>query len=184
MDRTLRTKGGGPPSSAWPCRRGRKWVGHVFEDCAPLESIMNLAADRQAWRSLRYSPSLTRRLRTLLDNLNFAGERMGLHLNLKKTKVISNTKMTKFEVRVEKKEMVEHLSLLGSMIEENGSCKKELSKRLALGRAALTELSKIWKDKGLKIALVFPLTCYESETWTISKAHSCFVGEKISAFEM
>ena len=64
----------------------------------------------------------------MLDNLNTAGERVGLYLNLKEMKVISNIKMTKFDVRGENIKLVDHFSLLGSIIEEDGSCKKELSK--------------------------------------------------------
>ena len=89
----------------------------------------------------------------MLYNLNTAEGMVGLYLNLKKTKVIFNTKMINFDIRGENIEVVDHFSLLGSIIEADCSCKKELSKRLALGRAAMTGLSEIWKDKDLKIAV-------------------------------
>jgi len=73
-------------------------------------------------------------------------------LNLKKTKVISNTGMSQFTVNGENIEVVKHFNLLGSMIEEDGSCGREVERRLALGRAAMVGLSKIWKDKDLRVA--------------------------------
>jgi len=66
LDVALKAMGGAVPSPRWHRHRGRprrKWVDGVKEDAAvPLDSLMLLAADRQAWRSLRYGPSLTKRV--------------------------------------------------------------------------------------------------------------------------
>jgi len=66
LDVALRAKGGAVPSPRWHQPRGRPrrtWVDHVKEHVAVrLDSVMLLAADRQAWRSLRYGPSLTKRV--------------------------------------------------------------------------------------------------------------------------
>ena len=66
----------------------------------------------------------------------------------------------------------------GAKIEDSGSCKGDILKRLALGRAAMTGLNQIWKDKDITIttkcrivnALVFPVVLYGCESWTIRKA--------------
>ena len=71
----------------------------------------------------------------------------GLYLNLKKTKIISTEEIEEFEVDGEKVGVVRDVIFLGAKIEDSGSCKGEILRRLALGRAAMTGLTKIWKDK-------------------------------------
>ena len=102
----------------------------------------------------------------------------GLYLNLKKTKVMSTEEMEEFELDGEKVEIVRDFVFLGAKIEDSGSCKGEILRRLALGRAAMTGLNKIWKDKDITIttkcrivnAFVFPVVLYGCESWTIRKA--------------
>ena len=83
--------------------------------------------------------------------------------------------------------MVSSFHFLGSLITENGDCKEDTRKRLALGRVAVVGLDKIWKGKDVKMetkvrlmeALVFPVATYGAETWTLRKANI----KKIEAFE-
>ncbi len=67
----------------------------------------------------------------------------GLYLNLKKTKVISTEEIEEFEVDGEKVGVVRDFVFLGAKIEESGSCKGDILRRLTLGRAAMTGLNKI-----------------------------------------
>ena len=109
-------------------------------------------------------------------------------LNLKKTKVMSNEEIEDFELDGEKVEIVRDVVFLGANIEDSGSCKGGILRRLALGRAAMTGLNKIWKDKYITITtncrivntLVFPVVLYGCESWTIRKAERRI----IDSFEM
>ena len=86
--------------------------------------------------------------------------------------------MEAFELDGENVEIVRDFVFLGAKIEDSGSCKGEFLRRLALGRAAMTWLNKIWKDKDITIttkcrivnALVFTVVLYGCESWTIRKA--------------
>ena len=112
----------------------------------------------------------------------------GLYLNLKKTKIMSTEEIEEFEVDGEKIGVVRDFIFLGAKIEDSGSCKGEILRRLALGRAAMTGLTKIWKDKDITIttkcrivnALVFPVVLYGCESWTIRKAER----RRIDSFEL
>ena len=75
----------------------------------------------------------------------------GLYLNLKKTKVISTEEIEEFEVDGEKVGVVRDFVFLGAKIEDSGSCKGEILRLLALCRAAMTGLNKIWKDNDITI---------------------------------
>ena len=93
-------------------------------------------------------------------------------------KVISTEDIEEFKVDGEKVGVVRDFVFLGAKIEDSGSCKVELLRRLALGRAAMIGLNKIWKDKDITIttkcrivnALVFPVMLYGCEFLTIRKA--------------
>ena len=101
-----------------------------------------------------------------------------LYLNLKKTKVMSTEQIEEFElIDGEKVEIVQESFFIRAKIEDSGSCKGEILKRLALGRAAMTGLNNIWKDSDITIttkcrivnAFVFPVVLYCCESWTIRK---------------
>ena len=90
---------------------------------------------------------------------------------------MSTEEIDEFEVHGEKVGVVRDFVFLGAKIDDSGSCKGEILRRLALGRAAMTGLNKIWKDKYITIttkcrivnALVFPVVLYGCESWTIRK---------------
>ena len=87
----------------------------------------------------------------LVTSVKEKSAQAGLYLNLKKTKVMSTAEIEEFEVDGEKVGVVRDFDFLGAKIEDSGSCKGEILRRLALGRAAMTELNKIWKDKVIAI---------------------------------
>jgi hypothetical protein len=100
---------------------------------------------------------------------------------------MSTTNLQRFKLGNEELEVVSSFSFLGSTIQENGDCKEDIGKRLALGRAAVVGLDKIWKGKDVRVetkvrlmeALVFPVAMYGAESWTTRKADI----KKIEAFE-
>ena len=101
---------------------------------------------------------------------------------------MSTEEMEEFELDVENVEIVQDFVFLGTKVEDTGSCKGDILRRLALGRAAMTGLNKIWKDKDITItakcrivnALVFTVVLYGCESWTIRKAER----RRIDSFEL
>ena len=101
---------------------------------------------------------------------------------------MSAEEIEEFELNGEKLEIVRDFIFLGAKIEDSGSRKGEILRRLALGRAAMTGLNKMWKDKDITIttkcrivnALVFPVVLYGCESWTIRKAER----RRIDSFEL
>jgi hypothetical protein len=97
----------------------------------------------------------------------------GLFLNLKKTKIMSTTNLQGFKLGDQELEVVSSFTFLGSTIEENGDCRADIAKRLALGRSAVIGLDKIWRANDVRMetkgrlmeALVFPVL-YGAESWT------------------
>ena len=101
---------------------------------------------------------------------------------------MSTEEIDEFEVDGEKVGVVRDFVFLGAKIDDSGSCKGEFLRRLAFkGRAAMTGLNKIWKDKDNTIttkcrivnALVFQVVLYDCESWTIRKAER----RRIDSFE-
>ena len=144
--------------------------------------------------NLRYADDTTllaeskEELLQLVTSVKEKSAQAGLYLNLKKTKVVSTEEIDEFEVDWEKVGVVRHFVFLGAKIYDSGSCKGEFLRRLALGRAAMTGLNKLWKDKDITIttkcrivnALVFPVVLYGCESWTIRKAER----RRIDSFEL
>ena len=144
--------------------------------------------------NLRYADDTTllaeskEELLQLVTSVKEKSYQAGLYLNLKKTKVMSTDETEEFEVDREKVGVERDVVFLGAKIEDSGSCKGEILRRLALGRAEMTWINKIWKDKDLTIttkcrivnALVFPVVLYGCESWTIRKAER----RRIDSFEL
>jgi len=72
-----------------------------------------------------------------------------LQFTYKKTKVLSITEMDTFKVGGKNIEVVQYLNLLGSVIDEDGGSQRKVTRRLALGRAAMSGLQRVWKDRSL-----------------------------------
>ena len=103
--------------------------------------------------NLRYADDTTllaeskEELLQLVTNVKEKSAQARLYLNLKKTKVMSTEEIEEFELDGENIEIVRDFVFLGAKIEDSGSCKGEILRRLALRRAAMTGLNKICKDK-------------------------------------
>ena len=127
-------------------------------------------------------------LKQLLKKVKEASANEGLLLNIKKTKIIMTSHITKLKLENDSIEVVEEFPFLGSTICKNGSSIKDVTKWLALGRAAMTKLTKIMQDKDISkhtkkrlvSTIVFPVAMYGSECWTLRKKEK----KKIEAFEM
>ena len=115
-------------------------------------------------------------------------EKVGLKLNIQKSKTMASGPITSWEVDGESVEAVSDFIFLGSKITADGDCSHEIKRHLLLGRKAMTNLDNIFKNRDIILptkvrlvkAMVFPLVMYECETWTVKKAEC----QRIDAFEL
>ena len=115
-------------------------------------------------------------------------EKVGLKLNIWKTKIMASGPITSWQIDGEIMETVRDLILGGSKITADGDCSNEIKRHLLLGRKAMTNLDSILKSRditlptkvGLVMAMVFPVVMYGCESWTIKKAEC----RRIDAFEL
>ena len=117
-------------------------------------------------------------LKSLLMKVKDESEKIGLKLNIQKTKIRASGPITSWEIDGETVETVSDLILGGSRITAEGDCSHEIKRRLLLGRKVLTNLVNILKSRDItwptKVclvkAMVFPVVMYECESWTVKKA--------------
>ena len=107
-------------------------------------------------------------------------EKVGLKLNIQKTKIIVSGPITSWEIDGETVETVSDFIFWGSKITADGDCSHEIKRRLLLGRKVMTNLDSIFKSRDIPLptkvrlvkAMVFPIVMYRCENWTIKKADS------------
>ena len=131
-------------------------------------------------------------LKSLLMKVKEESEKVGLKLNIQKTKIMASGPITSWQVDGETMETVRDFIFFGSNITADGDCSHEMKRRLLLGRKVLTNLDSILKSRDITLsikvclvkAMVFPVVMYECESWTIKKAEhkelmllNCGVGE-------
>ena len=105
-------------------------------------------------------------------------EKVGLKLNIQKTKVMASGPITSWQIDGETMETVTDFIILGSKITADGDCSHEIKRRLLLGRKAMTNLDSILKSRDITLptkvhlvkAMVFPVVMYGCDSWTIKKA--------------
>ena len=105
-------------------------------------------------------------------------EKVGLKLNIHKTKIMASGPITSWEIDGETVETVTDFIFLGSKIIADGDCSHEIKRRLLLGRKAMTTLDSILKSRDIILitkvhivkAVVFPVVMYGCESWSIKKA--------------
>ena len=105
-------------------------------------------------------------------------EKVGLILNIQKTKIVASGPITSWQIDGETIETVTDFILGGFKITADGDCSREIKRNLVLGRKAMTNLDSILKRKDITLptnvhivkAMVFPVVMYGFESWTIKKA--------------
>ena len=141
--------------------------------------------------NLRYADDTTlmaeseEELKSLLMKVKEESERVGLKLNIQKTKIMASGPITSWEIDGE---TVSDFILEGSKITANGDCSHEIKRRLLLGRKVMTNLDSIFKSRDITLsakvrlvkAMVFPVVMYGCESWTVKKAER----QRIDAFEL
>ena len=105
-------------------------------------------------------------------------EKVGLKLNIQKTKIMASRSITSWEIDGEIVETVLDFIFLGSKITADGDCSHKIKRRLLLGRKVMTNLDSIFKSRDMTLptkvrlvkAMVFPVVMYGCESWTVKKA--------------
>ena len=105
-------------------------------------------------------------------------EKVGLKLNIQKTKIMASGPITPWEIDGETVETVSDFILGGSKITADGDCSHNIKRRLLLGRKVLTNLDSIFKNRDITFptkvclvkAMVFPVVMYGCESWMVKKA--------------
>ena len=116
------------------------------------------------------------------------GEKVGLKLNIQKTKIMASGPITSQQIDGETVETVADFSFLGSKITADGDCSHEIKRCLLLGRKAMSNLDSVLNSRNITLstkvhlikAMVFPVVLYGCESWTVKKAEC----QRIDAFEL
>ena len=115
-------------------------------------------------------------------------EKVGLKLNIQKTKIMASGPITSWEIDGETVETVSDFIFFRLQITADGDCSHEIKRHLLLGRKVMTNLDSIFKSRDITLptkvhlvkAMVFPVVMYGCESWTVKKAEC----RRIDAFEL
>ena len=116
-------------------------------------------------------------LKCFLMKVKKKSEKVGLKLNIQKTKIMASGSITSWQIDGKTVETVADFILGGSKITVDGDCSHEIKRRLLLGRKVMTNLDSIFKNRDITLptkvrlvkAIVFPVVMYGCESWTIKK---------------
>ena len=127
-------------------------------------------------------------LKSFLMKVKEESEKVGLKLNIQKTKIMASGPITSWEIDGETVEIVSDFICFDSKITADGDCIHEIKRSLLLGRKVVTNLGSIFKSRDITLptkvrlvkAMVFPVVMYGCESWTVKKAER----RRIDAFEL
>ena len=164
-----------------------------MRNVGPDEAQAGIKIARRNIHNLRYADDTTlmaetEELKSLLMKVKEESEKVGLKLNIQKTKIMAPGPIASWQTDGETMETVTNFILGGSKITADGDCSHEIKRHLLLGRKAMTNLDSILKSRDvtsprkvhLVKAMVFPVVMYGCENWTIKKAEH----HRIDAFEL
>ncbi|KAF7245372.1 Low-density lipoprotein receptor-related protein 5 [Varanus komodoensis] len=170
------------------------YAEHIMRKAGLDESPVGIKIAGRNINNLRYADDTTlmaeseEELKNLLMRVKEESAKVGLKLNIKKTKIMASGPLTSWQIDGEEMEVVTDFIFLGSKITADGSCSQEIKRRLLLGRKAMANLDSILKSRDITLptkvhivkAMVFPVAMYGCESWTIRKAER----KRIEAFEL
>ena len=147
------------------------------------ETQAGIKIARRNINNLRYADDTTlmaesEEQKHLLMTVKEESEKVGLKLNIQKTKIMASGPITSWQIDGETMETVTDIILGGSKITANGDCGHEIKRCFLLGRKVMTNLDSIFKSRDITLstkvclvkAMVFPVVTYGYESWTIKKA--------------
>ena len=133
--------------------------------------------------NLRYADDTTlmaesEELKSLLMKVKEESEKVGLKLNIQKSKIMASGPITSWQIDGETVETVSEFIFGGSKITADGDCSHEIKRCLLLGKKVMTNLDSVLKSRDITLptkvplvkAMVFPVVMYECESWTLKKA--------------
>ena len=157
------------------------------------EAQAGIKIARRNINHLRYADDTTlmpesEELRSLLVKVKEESEKVGLKLNIQKTKIMASGPITSWQIDGETVEEVVGFIFMDSKITADGDCSHEIKRLLLLGRKVMTSLDSILKSGDITLptkvhlvkATVFPIVMYGCESWTVKKAEP----RRIDAFEL
>ena len=117
-------------------------------------------------------------LKSLLMKVKEESEKVGLKLNIQKTKILASSPITSWEIDGETVETVSDFIFLGSKITVDGDCSYKIKRCLLLGRKVMTNLDSTLRSRDITLptkvrlvkAMVFPVVMYVCESWTVKKS--------------
>ena len=130
----------------------------------------------------------SKELKSLLMKMKEGSEKVGLRLNIQKTKIMASSPITSWQIDGKTMETVTDFIFWGSKITADGDCSHEIKRPLLLGRKVMTNLDSIFKSRDITLptkvcvvkAMIFPVVMYGCESWTVKKAERW----RIDAFEL
>ena len=156
---------------------------YIMRNTGLDEAQAEIKLARRNINNLRYADDTTlmaeseEGLKSLLMKVKEESEKVGLKLNIQKTKIMAFGPITSCQIDGETVETVADFIFLGSKVTEDGDCSHEIKRHLFLGRKAMSKLDSVLKSRGITLptkvhlvkAMVFPVVMYGCESWTIKK---------------
>src|SRR5574341_1550714 len=155
------------------------YAGYIMRNAGLEETQAGIKIARRNTNNLRYAEDTTlmakcEELKSLLMKVKEESEKVGLKLNIQKTKIMASSPITSWEIDRETVETVSDFIFLGSKITADGDCSHEIKRCLLLGRKVMTNLDSILKSRDITLsakvrlvkAMVFPVVMYGCESWT------------------
>ena len=160
------------------------YAGYIRRNTGLDEAKAGIKIARRNINNLRYVDNTTlmaeseEELKSLLMKVKEESEKVGLKLNIQKTKIMTSGPITSWQIDGETVETVADFIFLGSKIIADGDCSHEIKSRLLLGRKVMINLDSILKSRDITLptkihlvkAMVFPVVVYGCKSWTIKKA--------------
>ena len=148
------------------------------------EAQVGIKITRRNINSLRYADDTTlmaeseEELKSLLMKVKEESEKVGLKLNIQKTKIMASAPTTSWQIDGEAVDTAADFAVLGSKVTADGNCSHEIKTCSLLGRKVMTNLDSILKSRDISLptkvhlvkAMVFPVVMYGYESWTVKKA--------------
>ena len=148
------------------------------------EAQAGIKIARRNINNLRYADDTTvmaeseEELKRLLMKVKVESEKVGLKLDIQKTKIMASGPITSWEIDGETVETMSDIIFWGSKIIADGDCSHEIKRCLLLGRKIMTNLDSILKSRDITLptkvclvkAMVFPVVMYGCDSWTVKKA--------------